>query len=180
MSDGQQGSPEQPRTETRIAPHPAGGGHTSQDPTPPPPQLHRPRGARNRPRPVSEGPAEGQCPHIKSKTPSDEGECVPDVGLEPYSNPRHDREVPENMRNPARSDLSTTQYEAQSVDNVHTPFLTGFERLPRSRTRGAAVLCSSVEIFRPGFRHALPDPSSRSTTWPSSGVPCIHGQHIQD
>jgi hypothetical protein len=36
---------------------------------------------------MSEGPAEGQCPHIKAKTPLTGGHAVPKVGLELHSNP---------------------------------------------------------------------------------------------
>jgi hypothetical protein len=60
------------------------------------------------------------CTHVKAKTPSDEGICVPQVGLEVHSRPREHWELCGNMRNPAKTKPSAAQSEAQSVENVHT------------------------------------------------------------
>ena len=88
MSDGQQRPSGQARKEDGYPHNPAGGGPTNQDPDPAiPHNFTGHRGARHRPRPESEGPTEGQCQHIKSKTPCDEEKHVPEVGLELHSSP---------------------------------------------------------------------------------------------
>jgi hypothetical protein len=54
--------------------------------TPPPTQFHRPpRQPVHRPHQAPEGPEQGQCTHVKAKTPSDEADAVPEVGLELHS-----------------------------------------------------------------------------------------------
>ena len=68
---------------------PAGGGLTTRTLNPPPTQLHRPpRRPGHRPRQASEGPSQGQCTHVKAKTPLMRGNAVPEVGLELHSSPR--------------------------------------------------------------------------------------------
>jgi hypothetical protein len=47
------------------------------------------------------------------------------------------------MRNPARSDLCTTQSEAQSVDIVHTPKLPVGSIVATPQSRGVALLRNS-------------------------------------
>jgi hypothetical protein len=49
-------------------------------------------------------------------------ENVPEVGLEPHSNPLKSATPPENIADAAQSGTYTAQSEAQSVDIVHTPF----------------------------------------------------------
>ena len=56
------------------------------------------RGARHRPRPLSEGPDQGQCTHVKAKTPLTRGSTVPEVGLEPHSSPYKHWELPKTYR----------------------------------------------------------------------------------
>ena len=79
------------------------------------------RGARHRPRPESEGPAEGQCQHIKSKTPSDEGECVPEVGLELHSGPCKYWEVKKTCAIRASPADVRPSPKSRCVDIVNTP-----------------------------------------------------------
>jgi len=100
---------------------PAGGGLTTRTLNPPPTQLHRPpRRPGHRPRQASEGPSQGQCTHVKAKTPSDEGECCARGGTRTAFQPSQTLGSHGNMRNPARSNPSKGESDAQSVDIVHT------------------------------------------------------------
>ena len=62
---------------------------------PPPTQLHRPRPRPGTGRRASEGPEQGQCTHVKAKTPLTRGNAVPEVGLELHSLPRKHWAPPE-------------------------------------------------------------------------------------
>ena len=122
-------------------PHiPAGGGPTARAPKrPTDPATHTTSqaiaAARHQPRQASEGPNQGQCTHVKAKTPSDEGECCARGGTRTAFQPLQTLGSRGNMRNPARSDPGTTQSEAQSVYFVHTPFLTNFEQFHATAAR---------------------------------------------
>lgn len=84
-------TPDQPDgTETRSHPHPytAGGKPTSQGTDPPPTHLSRPlrRPGQSR-EPPSESRDQGFVHTPTKQNPSDEGGCVPEVGLELSSRP---------------------------------------------------------------------------------------------
>ena len=82
-----------PEKETRMTHIPARGGPTSQGPEP---ATHTTSQAAAAARPqtatsvrqASEGPDQGQCTHVKAKTPLARGNAVPEVGLELHSLPR--------------------------------------------------------------------------------------------
>jgi hypothetical protein len=73
-------------------------------------------------KPASEGPEQGQCPHIKAKTPLTRGCCARGgtrTGFQALQTPGSLG----NMRNPAQSGRCTTRFETQGVHIVHTLFL---------------------------------------------------------
>jgi hypothetical protein len=118
-----QARPAQPaRKENRTTAHPSKRrAHQPGHLNPPPTQLHRPPRRQVLPRPASEGPDPGQCPHVKAKTPSDEGECCARGGTRTAFPPPQTLGSPGNVGSPAPSGTSTTGPEAPSVYFVHTP-----------------------------------------------------------
>jgi hypothetical protein len=77
MSEGQQLAPEQQKRTTHNPRSQQAEGSQAKTLTRRPHNQIGERGARHRPRTASEGPAEGQCPHIKAKTPLTRGYACP-------------------------------------------------------------------------------------------------------
>ena len=105
------------------------------------------RGARHRPRPESEEPAEGQCQHIKSKTPSDEGECVPEVGLELHSSPCKHWEVPETYRiRPSPADVRPSSKRNLLTVSTRRQTSSNTEPTPRPLLGEAAAIRNTESL----------------------------------
>jgi hypothetical protein len=95
-------------------------------------------------KPASEGPEQGQCPHIKAKTPLTCGNTVPEVGLEPHSRPCKHWELQKTSAIRA-SPADVRPNPKPKVCTLCTPpfchIPSDFEQLPRSPDRGGAALC---------------------------------------
>ena len=89
-----------------------------------------------------------------------------------------------NMRNPARTDPSTTQSEATSVDTVNAAHLPDFLHLQAAaalpdRGRGSSVFCARSLPAAPFSQLVSPDqfaPQTR-TRIPSCGYPSLQTSH---
>jgi hypothetical protein len=95
MSDGQQLATGTARRDGTYPRFQQAEGPQARTLIPPPTQPNRP--PRRQPQTAANvrGTREGQCPHIKAKTPLTRGHAVPEVGLEPGSRPCKHWEVPE-------------------------------------------------------------------------------------
>ena len=112
---------------------------------PPPAQLHRARRRPgHRPRPGPEGPAQGQRPRVKAKTPSDEGGMLCPRWDSNWTPAPRIRRSPANIANPAQSG-HTTRSETQGMHIVHTLYVAHFDPQPgclNGCPGGAVVSCA--------------------------------------